>query len=408
MEPRNVISREKPTLDELFRRYGQQYIREQQLKGQEKGIINLLGSCRTPALGAHIQQCTHCSYSQAGFNSCRNRHCPTCQYKDKERWFEQRKKELLPVSYFHLVFTIPAQLNPMVLQNRKVMYNILFRAASESLLELGKDTRYLGASLGIIAVLHTWGQNLMEHPHLHCLVPAGGLTADRENWIHTCKNYLIPVQVISALFKKKFCIYLRQAYRKEELRFYGKVRPYSTKPVFSNFVGWLYNVAWVVNSQARPFLKPEHALEYLSRYINRIAVSNRRIIKVQGDRVTFLWKNYRTHKTAKMTLEVNEFIRRFLLHVLPEGFFKVRYYGIFASRKKKDNISQARQLLEEEGKLKNQEEYEDRGFVREKKEEKIWVELYNLVFRKAYNICPKCKEGRLIYGGQIKEYQGFG
>lgn len=240
-----AIKETTPTIGDIFRRYGEEYIQSHKLSGQEKGIIRLLSACRTPALGTHVQQCTCCDYHETANNSCRNRHCPVCQYKDREKWFSKRQKELLPTRYFHIVFTVPAVLNDLFLQNRKIMYDILFRSASETLTELSKDQKHLGAFTGIIAVLHTWGQNLMEHPHLHCMVPGGGLSVDKEQWVHSREDFFMSVSVISSMFRGKFCAYLKEAYQNKQLSFTGKAIQYEKGAHFKQlcrdcikFHGW--------------------------------------------------------------------------------------------------------------------------------------------------------------------------
>jgi len=401
------VKENTPTIGELFRRYGEGYIQKHKLTGQEKGIIRLLSSCRTPVLGTHIQQCTHCGYWETACNSCRNRHCPVCQYKNREKWFRKRQQELLPVKYFHIVFTVPVELNELFPQNRKIMYDILFRSASESLIELAKDRKHVGALTGIIAVLHTWGQNLMEHPHLHCMVPAGGLSGDRQQWVHSREDFFISVFALSSMFSGKFCAYLKEANQNNRLSFRGKISHLEKGMQFKQLLQRLYKISWVVNSGTKPFLKPDHALEYLSRYINRIAIANRRILKVEKGLVTFLWKDYRDRKTKRMTLEVHEFIRRFLLHLLPDGFLKIRYYGIFSNRYKRENIEKANELLQAEGALQKEEYFHDHGIENTKlSEDPIWDELYKLIFDKPYNLCPVCGTGKMVYGGQVKRPGG--
>jgi len=397
-----------PSIGDIFRCFGEEYIRRSNVSAQEKGIIRLLSACRTPALGAHVQQCDRCGYWQAACNSCRNRHCPECQYKDREKWFEKRKQELLPVSYFHIVFTVPSRLNDIFLQNRKAMYDILFRSASESLLELAKDPVHLGAITGIIAVLHTWGQNLMEHPHLHCMLPAGGFSFDKDQWVHSKNNFFIPVRVISNLFRGKFCAYLKEAYQNKQLSFSAGLKYFEKSNQFKQLLDRLYKISWVVYSQGKPFLRPEHALEYLSRYINRIAIANRRVLKVENGRVTFLWKDYRDGKTKRMTLDVFEFIRRFLLHLLPKGFLKIRYYGIFANRYRKVNVTDAKTILAHEQNLLKQEYFQDHGdeYIN-KPQDALWNELHKLIFDKPFNLCPNCRTGKMVFGGVIRQ-QGAG
>ena len=350
----------KISVCDILREYGGKYITENKLKGQQKGIINLLSSCHTQAMGSHFRECGHCLYRDKVYNSCRNRHCPNCQSKDREEWLDKRMQELLPVGYYHLVFTIPQQLNQLCLQNKKVMYGILFKAASQTILELSRDVKHLGADTGLITVLHSWGQNMMEHPHLHCIMPAGGLSFDKTHWVHTGKSndFFIYFKVLSKKFRGKFLDLLQKSYTKGELSFKGKLNAIAGKGNFGKLVSGLYKKAWVVNIQ-KPFAHPEKVLEYLSRYVFRIAISDRRIDKVENGEVHFSVKDYKLNGIfRKMKLSVDEFIRRFLLHVLPQGFFKVRYYGIFANTCRKANIEKAKGFLSEEKEEQRQEDIE--------------------------------------------------
>lgn len=389
------------TLGNILSEYGEDYITRHELKGQAKGIIRLLPSCQTPALGKHYQKCSECSYYDTATNSCRNRNCPLCQQKDKQQWLDKRMKELLPVGYYHLVFTIPHELNPLCLQNKKVMYRILFKAASETILELTKDTKHLGADTGLISVLHTWGQNMMEHPHLHTIMPAGGLSFDKEHWIHTDKKnkFFIHHKIISAKFKGKFMDFTQQAYEKKELSLKGDNASLNTKYKWNAFKEKLYKKNWVVNIQP-PFGSPEKVLEYLSRYVFRIAITNRRIIEVKDGKVLFSWKDYRSGHFRKMRLEIDEFIRRFLLHILPQGFFKVRYYGIFTNRYRKENIQNAKKLLKQEQELRLEEAIEDGKNVLIKRYS-IWDELLKTTQEYRKPNCPCCKKGYLHFAGIV-------
>lgn len=391
------------TLGNILNEYGDSYISRNQISGQEKGLLHLLQACRTAALGSHFEKCDKCNYTGKSYNSCRNRHCPSCQHKDKLEWLDKRMKELLPVGYYHLVFTIPHELNPLCLTNKKVMYGLLFKAASQTILELAKDTRHLGADTGLITVLHTWGQNMMEHIHLHCIMPAGGLSFDNGHWVHTNKkdDFFIHFKVLSRKFRGKFLDLLKRAHNKGELNFKGKLSAISGKVQFENFTYALKQKEWVVNIQA-PFGKPEKVLEYLSRYVFRIAITDRRILEVKDGKVRFSWKDYRTGLFREMKLETDEFIRRFLLHMLPKGFFKVRYYGIFSSRHRKENIETAKQLLELEAENKKEEALEDGDRVWEK-QDTVWDEILNLIKNHRQPNCPSCKKGRLHFAGIVRD-----
>jgi hypothetical protein len=391
------------SIGDILTEYGQKYIDTNHTMGQEKGIVHLLTSCRTAAMGSHFEKCDKCSYLGKSYNSCRNRHCPTCQQKDKLEWLDKRMGELLPIGYYHIVFTIPHELNPLCLKNKKVMYGLLFKAASQTIIELSKDVKHLGADVGLITVLHTWGQNMMEHPHLHCIMPAGGLSFDKEHWVHTNKKdgFFIHFKVLSAKFRGKFLDLLKQAYNKGGLEFKGKLTPLSGKVQFTNFTKSLYLKDWVVNIQS-PFGKPEKVLEYLSRYVFRIAITDRRILEVKDGKVRFSWKDYRTGLFREMKLDIDEFIRRFLLHLLPKGFFKVRYYGIFSCRYRKENIETVRQLLGQEAENKKEEALDDGDRVWEK-QDTVWNEILGAIRNYRQPNCPQCKKGHLHFAGIVRE-----
>lgn len=389
------------SMSDILSEYGERYISQNHIKGQEKGIIRLLASCRSIAMGSHYEKCDQCSYLGKAYNSCRNRHCTVCQQKDKEQWLTKRMEELLPIGYYHLVFTIPVQLNDLCLQNKKIMYNILFKAASETILELARDTKHMGADTGLITVLHTWGQNLMEHPHLHCIMPAGGLSSDKSHWVHIQKknDFFVYYKVLSRLFRNKFLELMGHACEKGNLVFRGKCAWLNTAKNFRSFINSLSQKEWVVNIQP-PFGCAEKVLEYLSRYVFRIAITNRRIIEVKDDKVLFSWKDYRTGRFRKMKLDVNEFIRRFLLHVLPPGFFKIRYYGIFSSRFRKENIQKSKKLLKDEKLIQKQEDMQD-GIQTFEKPKTPWNEILNWIENYKKPNCPKCKKGNLRFAGIV-------
>ncbi len=392
------------TFGDILREYGQEYIAKNNVKGQEKGIIKLLAACRTPAMDSHYQKCDHCNYTTKTPNSCRNRHCPLCQQKDKLQWIDKRMQELLPIGYYHLVFTIPHQLNPLCLQNKKVMYDILFKAASQTILELCKDVKHMGGDTGLITVLHTWGQNMMEHPHLHVIMPAGGLSFDKQHWVEPKKkkhkDFFIYYKIVSRKFRGKYLDLLQKAYEKNLIVFKGNIGSLIIGcRTFSAVITRLKKMEWVVNIQ-KPFAKPEKVLEYLSRYVFRIAITNRRIIEVKDGKVLFSWKDYRTNTFHRMRLDIDEFIRRFLLHLLPKGFFKVRYFGIFSSRYRKENIETAKTLLLENETLQKQEELEDGNRIWEK-QDTVWQEILTLIKKHKKSNCPCCKKGRLRFFGPV-------
>ena len=392
------------TVCDILREYGGCYIQSHKLKGQQKGIINLLSACKTNGLGSHFRQCDQCAHIDKIYNSCRNRHCPNCQQKDREEWLKKRMEELLPVGYYHLVFTIPHQLNGLCFQNKKLMYGILFKAASQTILELSKDTKHLGADTGLITVLHTWGQNMVEHPHVHCIMPAGGLSFDRSHWVHTqkSKDFFIHYKVLSSKFRGKFLDLLQKAYNKSALSFKGMLLPVAGKKNFKALISPLYKKAWVVNIQ-KPFAHPQKVLEYLSRYVFRIAISDRRIEKVENGMVHFSVKDYKRNGIFReMKLELDEFIRRFLLHLLPKGFFKVRYYGIFANTHRKENIAKAKVFLSEEKSEQDWEDLEDGKPIWEK-QNTIWTIIMDDIKRLSKLNCPVCKKGRMHFAGIVAQ-----
>ncbi len=321
----------------IFRESGPAYREAHNLPLRHLKAMHAIESCRTKALGGHLEACDTCGAEVPAYNSCRNRFCPKCGWLAKEKWLMKRKAELLPVTYFHVVLTISNLLNPIALQNQRIIYDILFRAGSETLLELGKDRKHIGADIGFMAILHTWGYAMIDHPHLHCVVPGGGLSEDEIEWIRPKKSkkkkkFFVHKNIISDLFKKKFLHYLNKAYEKGELNFEGKIAYLQDPAEFKKLKDKLYAKRWVTFCK-QPFGGPEEVLEYLGRYTHRVAISNQRLIKLEDGRVHIKWKDYRKGgKLEETSLEICEFIRRFLLHVLPNGYFKIRYYGILASR----------------------------------------------------------------------------
>jgi len=314
--------------------------------GQLK-VMSAIERCRSAALGGHVLRCQQCAHLQIAYNSCRNRHCPKCQASAAQRWLEARQLELLPVDYFHLVFTLPAVLGGMAYQNKRVVYGILFKAAAQTLCTIAADPKHLGAQVGVTMVLHTWGSALTHHPHVHCIIPGGGFSADSEQWVACRKGFFLPVRVLSRLFRRLFLEQLHGAYRRGELTFFGHQAALNDAEVFCAALKPLRQQEWVVYAK-RPFAGPEAVLAYLSRYTHRVAIANSRLIKLEPQGVTFRWKDYRekSERRAKtMTLATDEFIRRFLLHVLPRGFHRIRYYGFFANAQRASHLRKARALL---------------------------------------------------------------
>ena len=314
--------------------------------GQLK-VMSAIEACRSAALGGHILRCSSCEHQQIAYNSCRNRHCPRCQGSAAHRWLEARQADLLPVDYYHLVFTLPAPISDLAYSNKSVIYTILFKAAAETLQTIAADPKHLGARIGLTLVLHTWGSAMPHHPHVHGIVPGGGLSLDGEQWIHCRPGFFLPVRVLSRLFRRLFLERLTDAYQAGELKFFGEHRSLGNTRDFDHWIKPLRKIEWVVYAK-RPFAGPEAVLAYLARYTHRVAISNSRLLGFDDQGVTFKWKDYRSkqrfrHKT--MTLETDEFIRRFLIHVLPGGFHRIRHYGLLANSGRRDNLKRARELL---------------------------------------------------------------
>ena len=309
--------------------------------------MSAIETCRTAALGGHVAACRKCGHSHIAYNSCRNRHCPKCQGAAAKDWLAARQAELLSVEYYHVVFTLPAPIADIAYQNKAVLYTILFKAAAETLIVIAADPKHLGARIGLTAVLHTWGSALTHHPHLHCIVPGGGLSPDGSRWISCRSGFFLPVRVLSRLFRRLFVEKLVAAHEAGQLRFFGAQQHLDDRQDFADYLSPLRKLEWVVYAK-RPFAGPEAVLAYLSRYTHRIAIANSRLVAFDDDTVTFKWKDYRAkgrERYKTMTLEAHEFIRRFLIHVLPQGFHRIRYYGLFANGNRVANLARARQLL---------------------------------------------------------------
>jgi hypothetical protein len=310
-------------------------------------VMSAIEACRTAALGGHVMRCEDCGHIDIAYNSCRNRHCPKCQAVASYAWLEARRAELLPVPYYHVVFTLPAQIADIAYTNKKVVYDALFKAASETLLTIADDPKHLGARIGITIVLHTWGSALTHHPHVHCVVPGGGLSKDGQRWIGCKPGFFLSVRVLSRLFRRLMCERLAAAHAKGVLQFFGANAALYDADVFRAFLRPLRRAEWVVYAK-RPFAGPEQVLSYLARYTHRVAIANSRLVAFDGAHVSFKWKDYRLEGAARqklMTLDAHEFIRRFLLHVLPDRFHRIRHYGLFANPTRADNVAKARALL---------------------------------------------------------------
>jgi Putative transposase/Transposase zinc-binding domain len=341
------MSQSKLEVAGVFRRHGEAWragntghVSHGQLR-----VMSAIESCRTAELGGHVERCEDCAHTRIAYNSCRNRHCPKCQWTAAQAWLEAREAELLPVPYFHVVFTLPAKIGAIAYQNKAKVYGLLFKAAAETLTTIATDRKHLGAEIGFITVLHTWGQNLDHHPHVHCIVPGGGVSPDGTRWVHCKPGFFLPVRVLSRLFRRLFLQYLDAALAAGELQFFTDLAGLTEPAAFAEYLTPLRTQEWVVYAK-RPFAGPEQVLGYLARYTHRVAIANSRLISLSDGKVSFRWKDYRQDgKPKSMTLAAGEFIRRFLLHVLPDGFHRIRHYGLFANGHRADKIELCRKLL---------------------------------------------------------------
>jgi hypothetical protein len=339
------VKQHRPEVADVIRDYGAAYRKRYRPSKQQYRVLNALAACRTAALGGHLMRCERCHHEVALYNSCRNRNCPKCQGAARAAWLEAREREILDVKYFHVVFTLPRELAPLALQNRRALYSMLFRAASETLLTLGRDPKYLGAQIGCLGLLHTWGQNLLAHPHLHFVVPGGGLSHDGKRWVSCRKRFFVPVRVLSRLFRGKFLALLQRAFDQQQLEFHGNLHELEHPKAWEAYLETLRNKDWVVYTKP-PFGGPHQVLRYLARYTHRVAISNQRLISMEDGKVSFRFKDYtRGNRQRIMTLDAYEFLRRFLLHVLPRGFMHIRYYGFLANRNRQQKLQRIRSLL---------------------------------------------------------------
>ncbi len=369
-------------LADIVKTYGVSYKKQYRLPRHQLRVLSAIERCRTSRLGGHVDRCDDCGHERISYNSCRNRHCPKCGALAKEKWIQSRQRDLLPVPYFHIVFTLPDELNAITLYNQRLMYTMLFRAASETLLCLGRDPKHLGGEIGLISVLHTWGQNLMNHPHLHCIVPGGALSPDGKKWIGSQKKFFISVHILSKVFRGKFLASLKSAYQQKKLQLEGALEPLRNKNIFQAIITSLYEKGWVVYAK-QPFGGPEQVLAYLGRYTHRVALTNNRLVSMSDGKVSFHWKDYRDHNKEKlMTLDVFEFLRRFLLHVLPERLCKIRYYGFLSNRHRIDQLGKCKELL-------------DVPVVLKQIEKKTWEELFLELTGVDIRICPACHKGKM-------------
>jgi hypothetical protein len=339
----------RPTVEvaDIFRTAGDNFIDQHTLGIQQLKVIRAITRCRTAALGGHADVCPNCKEAPViSYNSCRNRHCNKCQSQARERWIDARRQELLQTRYFHVVFTLPHELHTLVLQNHEELYNLLFRTVAETLREVARNSKHLGAEIGFFGILHTWGQNLLFHPHIHCVIPGGGISPEKERWIHPPYPFFLPVKALGKVFRGKFVAGLRRAHRKTLLTCAGSIQHLAETKHFSAFLRTLFRQSWVV--YAKPaFGGPEQVIRYLGRYTHRVAISNHRLISFDGHNVTFRWRDYAGgNKNRTMTVSAEEFMRRFLLHVLPKGFVRIRHFGILANHCRSASIDLCRKLLE--------------------------------------------------------------
>jgi hypothetical protein len=340
---------DRPNLEvaDVFRRCGDAY-REKHGASMSTGqrrVMSAIEVCRTAALGGHLEQCDECGHRRNCYCSCRNRHCPKCQSLARAEWIEKRQSELLDCEYFHVVFTVPEQIAAIAYQNKELVYGILFRATAETLRTIAADPKHLGAEIGFFAVLHSWGQNLLHHPHLHCVVPGGGISADGSRWISCRPGFFLPVRVLSRLFRRLFLEDLDKAFQSGKLQFFHSLEALQNPQEFARYLAPVRKVEWVVYAKP-PFAGPQQVLDYVGRYTHRVAISNHRLLDIENGHVQFQWKDYRDNNQPKtMTLDADEFIRRFLLHTLPDGFQRIRYYGLLGNRYRQQNLARCRQLL---------------------------------------------------------------
>ena len=370
---------------DVFREHGPAYREEHgaSMSTQQRQAMRDIERCRTAELGGHVDRCDACDHQVISYNSCRNRHCPKCQALAKARWLQARQAELLPVEYYHVVFTIPDnQLAPIALRNQRVFYNLLFRLVSETLQTIAADPKHLGASIGFLAVLHTWGQTMSDHPHVHCVVPGGGLSPDGQAWVSCRPGFFLPDPVLSAYFRNHFLEALEKAFKRERFEFHGAIQHLADPEAFRGLIATCKAKKWGVKAKP-PFGGPEKALDYLGRYVHRIAISNHRLVDMRDGKVSFSWRDYKHGSVQKtVTLEAEEFIRRFLQHVLPPGFMRVRHFGLFANCHRTEKLCLCRALLG--APEPPPVEYQD------------WPDLVLTLTGQDPLLCPRCKRGRLL------------
>src|SRR5580704_10902811 len=383
------MDRPKLEVADVFRRYGEAYRQQHgaSLSVAQRRVMTAIEVCRTAALGGHLERCDQCGHERNAYNSCRDRHCPKCQGLARAQWIQDRQSELLQVPYFHVVFTVPEQIAAIAYQNKEVVYGILFQATAETLKIIAADPKHLGAEVGFFAVLHTWGQNLQGHPHLHCVVPGGGLSPDGQRWVSCRPDFFLPVRVLGHLFRRLFLESLQKAFDSGKLQFFAALESLRQPEAFAELIAQMKACEWVVYAK-RPFAGPQQVLDYVGRYTHRVAISNNRLLDIEDGQVQFRYKDYRNESQQKvMTLSADEFIRRFLLHVLPDGFQRIRYYGFLSNRHREEKLERCRQLLGPESAHSTTPATEPPKDYRDRYEALTGVSL---------RLCPVCRRGQMI------------
>jgi hypothetical protein len=386
------MDRPKLEVADIFRRYGKAYRQKHEgsFSAAQRRVMTAIEVCRTAALGGHLERCDSCGYERPAYDSCRDRHCPKCQSLARAEWVEKRTAEILPTHYFHVVFSVPEQIASIAYQNKEVVYDVLFRATAETLTTIAANPKHLGAEIGFFAVLHSWGQILLFHPHLHCVVPGGGISPDGNRWISCRPRFFLPVRVLSRLFRRLFLTYLEKAFDSGQLQFFSSLEALRDRQAFQQHLDSVRKVEWVVYAKP-PFAGPQQVVDYVGRYTHRVAISNHRIVDIEDGQVKFTWRDYRDNNQQKtMALSADEFIRRFLLHVLPNRFHRIRYYGFLAHPHRKPKLEQCRQLLGVtlpprplvgSSQAVTSEDYRDR---------------YERLTGRSLRECPVCHGGRMI------------
>ncbi len=386
------MSRNKIPLElaEVFCKYGEDFRRKNYLSSEQSKSMRHIETCRTAELGGHIDVCNHCGFQKNAYNSCRDRHCPKCQTLVKEKWISARKAELLPCPYFHNVFTLPHELNSLILTNKKILLSILFVAVKETLQSFAADPQWrLEGQLGFVSVLHTWNQKLMDHFHLHCIIPAGALSFDKKQWVAVKNKYLFRVQSLAKEFRKRYLKKLETAYKQNKLKFYGRSSGFEVQKEFWQLIKTVKNKSWIAYSK-QPFGGPEQVLEYLGRYTHRVAITNNRLTTMKGGNVTFTYRDRSDEdKSKELTVTAEELIRRYLLHILPSGFMKIRYYGFLASANKKESIPLIQRLIEP-------------NFKTTEKQEETIQEIMLRLTGSDISRCPECGKGEMICTGDLQ------